>query len=131
MATLNFDDYLLESLKNPKEASAYLQAALMEGDSDTLLIALRTLAHAKGGLALLAQKTGIHRVHLYKMLGKGGNPSFKNIMTVLQALGVEVDFSVRRGLGQPPACQKKYAKGQITKGQRLKKQVGKRLAVAR
>src|SRR6266446_1357090 len=95
MTPLDFNDELLESLKDPREASAYLQAALIEGDAEILLIALRTLAQAKGGLALLAKKTGIHRVHLYKMLGKDGNPSFKNMLAVLEALGVKVDFSMR------------------------------------
>lgn len=93
---LKFNDELMESLKDPKEASAYLQAALLEGDADSLLIAMHTLARAKGGLSLLAKKTGIHRVHLYKMLGKGGNPSFKNMIVVLEALGVKVDFSARQ-----------------------------------
>jgi probable addiction module antidote protein len=93
MAGLDLEKELHESLKDPKEAAAYLQAAILEADPDNWLIALRTLAQAKGGLSLLAQKTGLHRVHLYRMLGKGGNPTFKNVLAILTALGVQVNFS--------------------------------------
>lgn len=96
MATLDFKTRLIEDLKDPREAAAFLQAAILEGDADSLLVALRTLAQAKGGLSMLAKKTGINRVHLYRMLAKGGNPSFKNVVTILQALGISVDFGARK-----------------------------------
>jgi len=90
---LKFEDELMKSLKDPKEAAAYLQAALIEGDADSLLIAVQTLARAKGGMALLAKKTKLDRVHLYRLLGKGGNPSFRNMMIILEALGLKIDLS--------------------------------------
>jgi probable addiction module antidote protein len=93
MRELDFEKELLKSLQDPQEAAAYLQAAILEADPDNWLIALRTLAKAKGGLALLAQKTGLHRVHLYRMLGKEGNPTFKSMIAILQALGVQIKFS--------------------------------------
>jgi probable addiction module antidote protein len=101
MTFRDFNEDLLESLRDPKEAAAYLQAALVENDPDTLLTALRTLAKVKGGLSMLAQKTGLHRVHLYRMLAKGGNPSFKNTLSILQALGVRICFEqVRKAPGR-------------------------------
>jgi probable addiction module antidote protein len=92
MATRRFQTYLLEKLEDPRDAAAYLRVAVEDGDPDTLLMALQTLAKAKGGLALLAKKTGLHRVHLYRMLDKGGNPSFKNTLSILEALGLRISF---------------------------------------
>jgi len=39
---------LIEALKNPEEAAAYLNAALEEGDKETFLLALRNVAEANG-----------------------------------------------------------------------------------
>lgn len=39
---------LLEALREPTEAAAYLTAALEEGDHNLFLQALRTVAHARG-----------------------------------------------------------------------------------
>lgn len=90
--SLDFEEDLRRQLQDPKEAAAYMQAALMEGDAETLLIALQTLAQVKGGLSALAKKTGLHRVHLYRMLGKQGNPSFKNFLAIVEALGLHMEF---------------------------------------
>jgi probable addiction module antidote protein len=89
---LDFNEELRKSLNDPKEAAAYLQAARMEADADSWLIALQTLAQVKGGLTLLSKKTGINRVHLYRMLGKSGNPTFRNVLAILKSLSVDIKF---------------------------------------
>jgi DNA-binding phage protein len=40
---------LIEALKNPEEAAAYLNAALEEGDRETFLLALSNVAKVNGG----------------------------------------------------------------------------------
>jgi DNA-binding phage protein len=40
---------LIEALKKPEEAAAYLNAALEEGDRETPLLALRNVGEANGG----------------------------------------------------------------------------------
>lgn len=40
---------LIEALKNPAEAAAYLNTALEEGDRETFLLALRNVDEANGG----------------------------------------------------------------------------------
>ena len=44
-----YQQVLIEALKNPEEAAAYLNAALEEGDRETFLLALRNVAEANGG----------------------------------------------------------------------------------
>src|SRR5574340_969929 len=42
---------LIESLRDPCEAAAYLNAAIEEGDRAVFLLALRNVAEAHGGMA--------------------------------------------------------------------------------
>jgi len=41
-----YQEDLIEALKNPEEAAAYLNAALAEGDRETFRLALRNVAKA-------------------------------------------------------------------------------------
>jgi len=72
--TSSYHDDLISFLKTPKEADLYLQIAIEEyheeGDTDALLLALRNIAEAKGGLSQLAQSTHLNRQNLYKILSK-------------------------------------------------------------
>lgn len=43
----SYHDYLIESLKDPQEAAAYLDAVLEDGDSDELRLALKNVAEAQ------------------------------------------------------------------------------------
>jgi len=47
-ASVPYDDYLIESLKNQRRAKAYLIAALEDGDLRIFLTALRNVAQARG-----------------------------------------------------------------------------------
>ena len=83
---------LVKELKeNPKEAVAYLEAALAEftedNDAEAFLLALRTVAEAKGGMTALAKKTKLTRQSLYKALSSTGNPRLDTIGAILSSLG--------------------------------------------
>ena len=84
-----YKELLMQDLQDPKEAIAYLNAALEEsqkGDEESqklLLIALKNVADAQGGVAKLSKKTGLGRESLYKTLSLKGNPRF-NTSEVLQ-----------------------------------------------
>lgn len=56
----NFRENLIKALKDPAEASAYINAAIREGDPKFLLVALSDVAEARGFLAKLHRqlKTG-------------------------------------------------------------------------
>ena len=44
---LSYEDWLLEQLKDPAEALAYLEAVVQEGDPVAILLALRQVAQAR------------------------------------------------------------------------------------
>jgi len=89
--TINFNDYLIQSLKDKREASAYLNVALEEykkdNDAEAFLLAVRAVAEAQGGLSYLAKKTKLNRQNLYKALSGNGNPQFTTLGTILNGLG--------------------------------------------
>lgn len=85
---VNYRDYLLKTLKDPAEASEYLNAALEAGDKKAFLIALKNVIDARGGMSLFAKASKINRVSLYKMLSGNGNPGFLNILMLLQHAGI-------------------------------------------
>lgn len=48
MESTEYQKELIESLKNPAEAAAYLKAALEDGDKDTILLVMQNIAEAYG-----------------------------------------------------------------------------------
>jgi probable addiction module antidote protein len=91
----NYDQHLLESLKDPTEAAAYLNAAMEENDSDLVLVALGYVARAHG-ITALAQRSAIHRVSLHKMLSKRGNPEFNSLIRIVKAAGLRLSFQAEK-----------------------------------
>ena len=92
----NFREYVKEKLKEPEEAVSYLNTALEEyekdRDSEAFLLALRTVAEVRGGIAELAKKTNLNRQHLYKTLSNKGNPSLNTLEVVLHGLGFRLSI---------------------------------------
>lgn len=94
----DYNEELIEDLKDHDEAVAYLNAAWeesLEGDEESqqlFLLALRNVAEAQGGLGKLAKKVRIRREQLYRILSPHGNPGLKIIRPLLIALGVSLRF---------------------------------------
>ncbi|MCZ2414875.1 MAG: hypothetical protein LC136_11540 [Burkholderiales bacterium] len=79
----SFDDFLAETLKDPAEAAACIEATLELEDMDALLVARR---------AELGEKT------LFRALGKGGNPTLATMQKVLHAMGLRLSVAPLREL---------------------------------
>ncbi len=89
-----FRDYVIERLRDPKEARIYLNVALEEfekdGDIDAFLLALRDVTEAQGGIMELAKKTKLNRQNLYRALSGKGNPTISTLGNILQGLGFQL-----------------------------------------
>ncbi len=88
------DAAVVEMLKaDPDFANEYLAAALDEADQPggqaALLAALRHVAEAQG-MATVAERAGIPRESLYRMLSHKGNPTIKTLLAVLGAAGLHL-----------------------------------------
>ncbi len=92
----DFRDYVKDKLKDPEEAISYLNTALEEyekdQDTEAFLLALRTVAEARGGITELAGKTNLNRQHLYRTLSNKGNPRLNTLETVLHGLGFRLSI---------------------------------------
>jgi len=90
--TRKYEDSLIESLKDPVEAAAYLNAHLSEDDGeDVFLLALRDVARANG-VGEIAETASLGRESLYKALSKDGNPKLSTLRSVLKALGLKLSI---------------------------------------
>ena len=87
MKSKRHQDALIELLKKPDEATAYLNAAIREKDIQVFLLALRNVAEAFGGIGEIAKKTHLNRENLYDMLSDRGNPKIANLEAVLESMG--------------------------------------------
>jgi probable addiction module antidote protein len=88
--SLAYEDWLIESLKDRKEAAAYLEAAIEDCDKAVLMLALRHVAEAQGGVAAIARRAKLTREATYKMLWKVGSPALSNLTAVLAATGLRL-----------------------------------------
>jgi probable addiction module antidote protein len=88
--TRSYKKSLTERLKDPKEAAAYLNAALADDDLRVFLVALRDVVEAHGGISALAKETDLNRVSLYRTLSLEGNPTLMSLFTMFDALGLEI-----------------------------------------
>lgn len=85
---VSYHKELTKLLKDPLEASAYLNAALEAGDKEAFLLALRNVLDARGGMTQISRKAKVNRVSLYKMLSSNGNPAFESILRLLRTVGI-------------------------------------------
>lgn len=88
--------HLLQWLKDAKNAAAYVDAALDEGDAQGLLQALRNVAEARGGVARIAERTGLNREALNRTLSKRDNPMLMNFAAILGATGLRLSVTPAR-----------------------------------
>jgi probable addiction module antidote protein len=80
-----------ELRENPECAAEYLRAALEDDDEPSvLLIALRRIAEARGGIAKVAKAAGIERESLYRALSARGNPRLSTLVAVTKAVGLKL-----------------------------------------
>lgn len=88
------EEATIESLrKNPELALAYLNDVLEDGDEGECLLALRRVVEASGGIAHLAQETHLHEKSLHRALSAKGNPTFRSLFAICNALGIRMSFS--------------------------------------
>jgi probable addiction module antidote protein len=71
---VSFDDYMVESMKDPVQAAAYIEAVIDLEDPAALLVALRHVAKAHG-MAEVARRADVGDKTLFKALSATGNPT--------------------------------------------------------
>jgi probable addiction module antidote protein len=91
-ASISHDEAIIRELRDdPEFAAEYLRAALEEDDEPAvLLLALRHIAEARGGIAKVAKAAGLERESLYRALSRRGNPRLSTLVAVTKAVGLKL-----------------------------------------
>lgn len=89
-ASVGYEDWLIRRLRDPTEAAEYLEAAIDEADQGALMLALRHVAQAQGGVAEVARRAKLTREATYRMLSNRGNPELRSLKALLAAAGLRL-----------------------------------------
>jgi len=94
-----YKELLIESLKDPEQAVAYLNAALEEDGEEKesyelFLVALRNVAEA-WGFTHLATVSDLDRSGIYKMLSQKGNPRISSLKSLLDSMGLRLAVTLK------------------------------------
>jgi probable addiction module antidote protein len=81
----------LQSLRDdPAFAAQYLNDVLEDGDEQELMISMRRIADAMGGVPQLASRAKLNATTLYRTLSKKGNPELRSMNSMLKAMGLRL-----------------------------------------
>ena len=94
---IDYHERLMERLKDPEYAIAYLNEAVNDEDQRVFLLALKDVIEANGGdMTELAQDAKLNRPTIYRMLSKKGNPRWDSLTSLFNAIGIQMHFSFRK-----------------------------------
>ena len=98
ITSVSHDECMIRELRaDPKFAAEYLKVAFEDTEEPAvLLIALRRIAEARGGIAKVAKAAGIERESLYRALSARGNPRLSTLVAVTKAVGLKLTVETAR-----------------------------------
>jgi probable addiction module antidote protein len=92
----NHNEQLIERLKDPEYASAYLKACLDESfeanDIGIFQLDVRYVVEADGGMAKVSSEIEVSRESFYRSLSQKGKAKFTTLIHAITACGLEIDF---------------------------------------
>lgn len=90
--SVSHEEVMVKKLRlRPQFAAEYLKAAMEDTDNpEVLLVALRQVAKANGGLAKVAKLAGLERESLYQALSAEGNPRLSTLLGIMKAVGLKL-----------------------------------------
>ncbi len=93
MSSRSHDDAMAELYQQEPALALQVINDILEdpgaGQSE-LLVVLRQVAKAHGGVQVLAEKVQLNPTQLYRTLSPQGNPALSNLMAILKALGLRL-----------------------------------------
>lgn len=91
MKDRSHDDAMAELFRDdPAAAAATLDAILADGDQGELLVTLRQMAKAFGGVSAVARASDLNATQLYRTLSEKGNPELRSLNALLRSMGLRL-----------------------------------------
>ena len=75
---------------DPALALEVINSILEDGDQAELLIVLRQMAQAFGGVQAVAEQAHLNPTQLYRTLSPKGNPALSSLSAILKAMGLRL-----------------------------------------
>jgi probable addiction module antidote protein len=120
---------LMERLTIPSEAEHYINAA-WEDSIEMFFEAVKDVAQAHQ-VSTVAKKSGVAREGLYRSFSKGGNPSWRTVLSVLNVVGLEIPgVRVRAAVNSSPVSGRTSSRRARSVGSGSRKGVGSYYASA-
>jgi DNA-binding phage protein len=92
----SYHTYLIESLQDPEEAAAYLDAVLEDGNFEEIRSALTQIAAAQ--MLVVASDTSLaaHRKAIYEILAQPTQLDSSVLLNILSDLGFRISVAAKR-----------------------------------
>jgi probable addiction module antidote protein len=76
--------------EDPAYAVELVNSILEDGDQAELLIVLRQMAKAFGGVQAVAERANLNPTQMYRTLSENGNPALSSLAAILKAMGLRL-----------------------------------------
>src|SRR4028118_2198635 len=95
--SVSYQDDLIEFLKKPEAAAAYIEAILEEKnvEAELLPLALSNMVEARGGITQLSELAKLHYEKLKNLLSQTGGDEVYLLVALLDALGFQLTIGVK------------------------------------
>lgn len=91
MRDKSHDEAMAELLReDPAYALELLNGILEDGEQGELLITLRQMTKAFGGVQTVAEKANLNPTQIYRTLSEQGNPELRSLSAILKAMGLRL-----------------------------------------
>jgi probable addiction module antidote protein len=101
----SFDEAVVEVFQaDPAVAVELLNSILEDGEQGELLIALRQMTKAFGGVSAVAEKANLNPTQLYRTLSEEGNPSLSGFTAILKSMGFRL--AIQQTTAEHPSAAK-------------------------
>ncbi|GFN47183.1 MULTISPECIES: DNA-binding protein [Candidatus Regiella] len=91
MKDRSHDDAMAEIFrKDPAYAAELLNDILEDGEQAELLVAMRQMAKAFGGVRRVAKEAELNSNQLYRTLSARGNPEIRSLNAILRVMGLRL-----------------------------------------
>lgn len=91
MRSRSHDDAMAELFRDdPALVLEVIDDVLADGDQAGLMVVLRQLAQAAGGVQAVAEQAHLNPTQLYRTLSSKGNPTLTNLTAILKVMGLRL-----------------------------------------
>jgi DNA-binding phage protein len=94
----SYKSYLIESLKDPAEAAAYLDAVLEDGNTEQIVLALKNVAEARRNRVDNSNEPDPAWENCYRLLDQGKTPELLSVLALLNELGLKLSVTAKEEL---------------------------------